>query len=110
RPDLHRRGVSAQHEPGAIRPLRQVERVVLLPCRVLGRDVESGEVVEILLDMRPLGYCETHLPEDRHDLVDCLADRVDASGPREPPRRGAVAAPAGEPLFELGATETRRSL
>ena len=78
RADLHRGGVGAQHEPGAVRPLRQVERVVLLSRRVLGRNVEGGKVVEIFLDMRPLGERETHLAKDRDDFVDRLADRVDA--------------------------------
>ena len=67
---------------------RQIERVVLLPRRMLGRDVERGEIVEILLDMRPLGDGEPHLAKDRDDLVDGLADRVDAARHRR-------AAPAG---------------
>ena len=46
---------------------------------MLGRDVERGEIVEIVLDMRPLGDDEAHLAEDRDDLVDGLADRMDAA-------------------------------
>ena len=61
---------------------RQVEGVVLLAGRVLGRDVEGGEVVEIVLDMRPFGDRKAHLAKDRDDLVDRLADRVDAAGRR----------------------------
>jgi hypothetical protein len=44
------------------------------------RDVEGGEVVEIVLDIRPLGDREAHLAEDRRQLVDRLADRMDAPG------------------------------
>ena len=77
---------STRREPSG--PRRQIERVVLLARRVLGRDVERGEIVEILLDMRPLGDDEPHLAEDRDDLVDRLADRVDAAGLDAPGRPG----------------------
>src|ERR1041384_411466 len=62
--DLYRRGMGAQHEPRAVRPLRKIKGVVLLPRRMLGRDVERREVVKILLDMRSLGEDEPHLPKD----------------------------------------------
>ena len=102
--------MGAQREPGAVRPLRQVEGVVLLSRRVLGRDVEGGKVVEIFLDMRPLGERETHLAEDRDDLVDCLTDRMDAPCTGERHRERNVGALGGEPLFEYGAAESRRRL
>ena len=57
----------------------EIEGVLLLPRRMLGRDVERGEIVEIVLDMRALGDGEAHLAEDRDQLVDGLADRMDAA-------------------------------
>ena len=52
---------------------------MLLARRMFGRDVQRREIVKILLDMRPLGDDETHLAKDRDDLVDRLADRVNAA-------------------------------
>ena len=99
RADLHRRGVGAQHQPRAVGALRQIERVVLLARRMLGRDVERGEIVEIVLDMRALGDGETHLAEDRDDLVDGLADRMDAAlVPANGTGRVTSARSAAEPL------------
>src|SRR4029450_11648847 len=59
-------------------PLSQIERVVVLPRRMLGRDVERGEIVEIGLDVWPLGDRESHIGEDLGDLVGHLAHRMDA--------------------------------
>ena len=56
-----------------------IEGVVHLPRRMLGRDVEGGEVVEVVLDVRPLGDAEAHLAEDGDDLVDGLADGMEAA-------------------------------
>src|SRR6516164_8645947 len=75
---------------------------------VLGRDVEGGKVVEIFLDMRPLGERETHLAEDRDDLVDRLADRVDAPGSGKRHWEGDVGTLLGELFLERGATEPCR--
>ena len=78
--DLHRRGMGAQHLAAAIGGARrQIEGIVLLPRRMLGRNVERGEIVEILFDMRAFGDGEAHLAEDRDQLVDGLADRMDAA-------------------------------
>ena len=98
--DLHRRGVGAQHEPAAVGALGQIEGVVLLARRVLGRDVERGEIVEILLDMRPLGDDKPHLAKDRDDLVDGLADRMDAALLGERHRQRDVGALGGEPRVQ----------
>ncbi len=108
RADLHRRGMRAQHQPGAVGALGQVEGVVLLPRRMLGRDVERGEIVEILFDMRPLGDDKAHLAKDRDDLVDGLADRMDAALAGKRHRQGHVGALGGEPLFERRPAEPLR--
>ena len=96
--DLHRArcGCAARAAGGCRRrSLRHVERVVLLPRRVLGRDVQGVEVVPVALDLRPLGDGEAEVGEDRDDLVHHLADRVDralrapgaAAASRRPIRR-----------------------
>src|SRR3546814_8914398 len=49
--DLHRRCVRPQHDLLAIlATLRQVERVLHLPRRMLGRHVQCSEIVEVVLD------------------------------------------------------------
>ena len=52
---------------------------MLLPGGVLGRDVELGEVEVVGLDVRPLGDGKAHVAEDLGDLVEHLADRMDAA-------------------------------
>ena len=52
---------------------------MVLPRRMLGRDVERVEVVEVGLDVRPLGNREAHIGEDLGDLVGHLAHGVDAA-------------------------------
>ena len=94
RPHLHRRGVGAQNQPAAVALARQVEGVHLLPRRMLGRDVERAEVGPVVLDVRPLRDGEAHLAEDRDDLVDRLADRVDAPLARRRAERRARRPPA----------------
>ena len=39
--------------------------------------MSCSEIVEIGLDVRPLGHREAHFAEDRHHFVDGLADRMD---------------------------------
>ena len=77
--DLHRRGMRAQQQPRAILALGEIERVVHLPGRMLGRDVEGGEIMEIVLDVRPLSDGKTHIAKYRHHFIEHLADRVDAA-------------------------------
>ena len=77
--DLHRARVRAQHQPRAVGLRREIEGVVLLPRGVLGRDVELGEVEVVGLDVRPFGDGEAHVGEDLDDLVEHLADGMDAA-------------------------------
>src|SRR3546814_3490149 len=100
--DLHRRGVGAQQHAAAVRLLRQVEGVVHLPGGMFRRDVEGGEVVEIVFDVRSLGDGEAHLAEDGDHLVRRLADRMDAALGLRPRRQGHVDRFGGEPRVELG--------
>ena len=81
--DLHRARMRAQHRP---RPglAGEVEGVHLLARGMLGRNVEGGEIVPVVLDVRPLGPAEAHLAEYLGDLVDGLGDRVQAALRRGP--------------------------
>ena len=71
---LHRRGVRAQHMTRAVGLLRDIERVVHLPRRMVGRDVELGEIVIVEFDVRAFGDGEAQIGEDRGDFVQHLAD------------------------------------
>src|SRR6478736_6019082 len=48
--DLHRARMGAEHWPRAVRTFREIEGVVVLPRRMLGRNVERGEIIEVGLD------------------------------------------------------------
>ena len=76
--DLHRARMRAQHWPRAVGRFREIERVVILPRRMLGRNVERGEIVEVGLDVRAFGDREAHIGEDLGDLVGDLAHGMDA--------------------------------
>ena len=105
--DLHRRGVGAQQLAFRRVGAREIERVLLLARGMLGRDVEGGEIVEIVLDMRALGDGEAHLAEDGDDLVHRLADRMDAAGLVRLDRQGHVDALGLEPRRQGGVLEPR---
>ena len=55
-----------------------------LARRVAGREVERGEVVEVVLDVRTFGDGEAHVGEDRCEFLEHLhhgmqrADRLEA--------------------------------
>jgi len=71
--------VGAEHRAGAVGRLWKIERVVVLPCRMLWRNIERGEIVEVGLDVGPFGDREAHIGEDLGDLVGDLAHGVDAA-------------------------------
>ena len=52
---------------------------MLLPRRVLGRNVELGEVVVVGLDVGTFRHGKTHVGEDLDHLVEHLGDRMDAA-------------------------------
>ena len=74
--DLHRRGMRAQHHARRVAFLGQIEGVVHLPGRMLGRDVEGLEIVEVVLNVRAFGDRKAHLPKDSDHFVQSLANRV----------------------------------
>ena len=62
---------------------------MLLPRRMLGRNVERAEIVPVGLDVRPLGDRKTHVAEDRDHLLPDLGDR-DGRCPSPPGAAGSV--------------------
>ena len=89
--DLHRRGVRAQQPP-----VGEIESVVHRPRRMIGRDVQRLEVVEVVLDFRTRGDLEAGAPEERLDAQARLRDRMQ---PAALPRRagqGDIDAPGGQ--------------
>ena len=89
--DLHGAGVRAQHHAArSSLPCARahVERVVLLPRRMLGRDVELGEVEIVGLDVGPFGDGKAHVAEDLGHLVPHLADGMDAPVLQRPEPHG----------------------
>ena len=110
--DLHRRGVGAEHVRRAVVAVRarHVEGVVLLPGRVLGRDVEGVEVVPVALDLGALGDGEAEVGEDGGDLVHHLADRVDGALGDRARRQGDVGPFAGDAGLERGVGEAGAGL
>ena len=76
---LHRARMRAQHMARAVCLAREIERVVHLPRRMIGRDVELGEVVVVVFDVGTFGDRETQIGEDRGDLVQHLADGMDGA-------------------------------
>ena len=74
RPDLHRRGVGAQHLP---RPVgRDVEGVLLAARRMVGREVQRVEVELLGLDLGSFGQLPAHRDERVGDVLGQDGDRV----------------------------------
>ena len=58
---------------------REIERIVLLSRRMLGRDIEASEVQLVRLDIRTFGNLEPHVGEDLDAFVEHLADGMNAA-------------------------------
>ena len=115
RPDLYRAGMGAQQQRLSVLLRLQEEGVVHQPRRVLGREIQRREVVEVVLDIRPFGDREAHVGEDGHDLVRHLAHRMDPALGAVAQRQRDVDPLGGEPGIErlglqLGRTRFERSL
>jgi len=83
-----------------------VEGVLHLPRRVVGGHVQGGEVVPVVLDLRPFGPDEAHLAEDIDDFVDGLGNGVEAPTAHGARGLGDVDGFGGEAGVELGVGET----
>ncbi len=97
---LHWRGVRAQHMLGTIGLFRDIERVVHLARRMVGRDVQLGEIVIVKFDIRAFANGKTQIGKDRGDLVHHLADRVDRAAGLWPRRKRHVDTLARQPRIQ----------
>ena len=104
--------MGAQQLPLAVGAGIEEEGVVHLARRMADREIERGEIVVVGLDIRPFGDGEAEIGEDRGDLVDDLADRMDAAGleRRRADRQRDVDALGFEPADELGFLEARAAI
>ncbi len=102
--DLHRRSVRAQQQPRAVRLGVEIERVVHLAGGMALGKIELGEVEVVGLDVGTFGDREAHVGEDRGELVDHLADGMDAAdlGGRLAHRQGHVDRLGVEARLERG--------
>ena len=91
--DLHRRGVGAQQLA-----VRQIEGVLHVPRRVVGRDVEGSEVVVVGLDLGALLHPVAQARKDVHDLLDRADQRVAMARRREAGGHGHVEGFGGDAL------------
>ena len=92
RPDLHRRGMGAQHVRRAVVAFGpvHVERVHLGPGGVMAGNVQRVEIVPVGFDLRPFGDGKAHIGKDRRDLFPDLRHGVHGAGAAVTPRQGHV--------------------
>ena len=76
---LHRRGMGAQQQPRAVGLGVEEEGVVHLAGRMALGEIELGEIQVVGLDVGTFRDRETHVGEDRGELVHHLADRMHAA-------------------------------
>ncbi len=74
---------------------------MLLPRRMLGRNVERREIVEIILDMRAFGHGKAEIAENLHHLFPHLGDRMDRAARLGARRQGHVDFFRSEALLKL---------
>src|SRR5271163_3398939 len=74
RANLYRRGVRAQETP-----VRKIEGVVHGARRMVRRNIERLEVMEVVLDLRPRGYLKARLHENPLDAQTRASDRMYAA-------------------------------
>ena len=77
--NLHGRGVSPQEQRAAL----QVEAVHGIPRRVLRRDIESFEVMEIVFHLRAQRDLIADPRKDRFDIPQDQAERMQVAAPRQ---------------------------
>ena len=105
--DLHWRGVGAQHLALAAGVWREEKGVVHLARRMADGEVQRREIVIVGLDVRAFRDVEAEIAENGGDLVDHLADRVDAAalGRRLAHRQGNVDPLGFEPRGDRGVAQ-----
>ena len=85
--------------------LLEIEGVVHRPRRVALGDVEGGEVVPVVLDLRTGGDRKAQIGEDLGQLVHHLADRMDAALRGRFGRKRHVEGLGSQPALQLGFLE-----
>ncbi len=93
-PDLHRRGVGTQDGVGI-----EIEGVVHGPRRMVSRNIERLEVVEIVLHFRPLDHFETQLRKQLLDAQGGAGNGVQTTTVLPPSGQGHVHRLTGQPPF-----------
>ena len=104
RAHLHRRGMGAQQHARAVLLRIEEEGVVHLARRMALGEIQFGEIVVVGLDVGTFGDRKSHVGEDRVDLLEHLAQRMDAAGFRRrlAQRQRDVDGLGGEPGIERG--------
>ena len=111
RPDLHRRGVGAQHAGLLARGAWfQVESIVHRPRRMGFGHVERREIMPLVLDLGPFGDGEAEVGEDFRQFVHHLADGVDAALRPVVDGQRQVDPLGRQPPLELGGLQRRLAL
>src|SRR5919199_188625 len=85
--NLARRGVRSQHNPILIRVRANIERILHIARRMVGREVQELIVVEVALDFPAFPDAEAHLAEDALDLTQRLCHRMKTSRYHRPTRK-----------------------
>ena len=106
RADLHWRCMRAEkHLPLPIRLLGEVEGIVHRPRRMALGNVERGEIVPVVLDLRPRRDREAQIGEDFRQLVHHLTDRMHRAGQRRIGRQRHVDRLGREPRIKRRALQ-----
>ena len=84
-PHLHRRGVGTQQTA-----VTEVEGVVHGPRRVVGRNIQGFEVVEVVFHFRPFGNIKAQTQEEILNAATHAGDRVQIAGQFAPARQGHI--------------------
>ena len=75
---------------------------MLLPRRVVGRDVQGREVMPVVLDVGAFHNPEPHFAQDRYHLVEGLADGMNPAIAFRPDGKGDIHFFAGKPGIQFG--------
>ncbi len=111
--DLHGAGVGAQHMGRArvtFGPGHE-ERVMFLPRRMFGRNVQRIEIEPVAFDLRPFGDGKAHVGENDGDFLGHLTDRVDRALTARTARQGDIQPFGAQPLVQrrIGQPELPRT-
>jgi len=87
-------------------PISEIERIVHRARRMIGRDVECFEVMEVVFDLGPGGHIEAGTAEQLLDAQPGLGDRVQATAlPSTASGQGDIDPPGRKFALDLGLLE-----